>query len=322
MMETVDGEYQNCKAFGGAYTREHFFGKYPETAAMVANLSDDDIWRLNRGGHDPHKVYAAYHAAVNTKGQPTVILAKTVKGYGMGSAGEAQNITHQQKKMDDRRDPRVPRPLQHSDFRRQSWPRCRTTTRARTRRRCSTCTSGASALGRSRCRSARKADESLPTPELGALRRLTKAQRRTRDLDHHGLRAGTEPAAARQGRRPARRADRRRRGAHLRHGRHVPPDRHLRAVRPEVQADGRRPAHVLPRRRGRPGAAGRHHRSRAPCARGSRRRPATAPTTCRCCRSSSSTRCSACSASATLPGPPATCARAASCSAPPPAAPR
>ncbi|MBP6327820.1 pyruvate dehydrogenase (acetyl-transferring), homodimeric type [Dokdonella sp.] len=101
MMETVDGEYQNCKAFGGAYTREHFFGKYPETAQMVASLSDDDIWRLNRGGHDPHKVYAAYHAAVNTQGMPTVILAKTVKGYGMGHAGESQNITHQQKKMDD-----------------------------------------------------------------------------------------------------------------------------------------------------------------------------------------------------------------------------
>jgi pyruvate dehydrogenase E1 component len=100
-METVDGEYQNCKAFGGAYTREHFFGKYPETAAMVANLSDDDIWRLNRGGHDPHKVYAAYAAAMAEKGQPTVIIAKTVKGYGMGKAGEAQNITHQQKKMDD-----------------------------------------------------------------------------------------------------------------------------------------------------------------------------------------------------------------------------
>jgi pyruvate dehydrogenase E1 component len=101
MMETVDGEYQNCKAFGGAYTREHFFGKYPETAAMVAGLSDDDIWRLNRGGHDPHKVYAAYHQAVNTKGMPTVILAKTVKGYGMGSAGESLNPTHQTKKLDD-----------------------------------------------------------------------------------------------------------------------------------------------------------------------------------------------------------------------------
>ena len=100
MMETVDGEYQACKAFGGKYTREHFFNKYPETAQLVANLSDDDIWRLNRGGHDPHKVYAAYHSAVNTKGMPTVILAKTVKGYGMGAAGESQNPTHQQKKLD------------------------------------------------------------------------------------------------------------------------------------------------------------------------------------------------------------------------------
>jgi pyruvate dehydrogenase E1 component len=101
MMETVDGEYQNCKAFGGAYTREHFFGKYPETAALVANLSDDDIWKLNRGGHDPHKVYAAYDAAVKTTGMPTVILAKTVKGYGMGKAGEALNPTHGTKKMED-----------------------------------------------------------------------------------------------------------------------------------------------------------------------------------------------------------------------------
>ncbi len=101
MMDTVDGEYQACKAFGGAYTREHFFGKYPETLEMVRNLSDDDIWRLNRGGHDPHKVYAAYHTAVNTKGMPTVILAKTVKGYGMGASGESLNPTHQQKKLDD-----------------------------------------------------------------------------------------------------------------------------------------------------------------------------------------------------------------------------
>ncbi len=101
MMETVDGEYQNCKAFGGAYTREHFFGKYPQTLQMVSNLSDEDIRRLNRGGHDPHKVYAAYHSAVNHKGQPTVVLAKTVKGYGMGSWGESLNPTHQTKKLDD-----------------------------------------------------------------------------------------------------------------------------------------------------------------------------------------------------------------------------
>jgi pyruvate dehydrogenase E1 component len=99
MEECVDGEYQAYKANDGAFVREHFFGKYPELKAMVANMSDDDIWRLNRGGHDPHKVYAAYAAAVKHKGQPTVILAKTVKGYGMGEAGEGQNITHQQKKM-------------------------------------------------------------------------------------------------------------------------------------------------------------------------------------------------------------------------------
>ncbi|MES9957758.1 MAG: pyruvate dehydrogenase (acetyl-transferring), homodimeric type [Sedimenticola sp.] len=99
MEECVDGDYQAYKAKGGAYTREHFFGKYPELADMVANMTDDDIWRLNRGGHDPHKVFAAYSAAVKHTGQPTVILAKTVKGYGMGVAGEGQNITHSQKKM-------------------------------------------------------------------------------------------------------------------------------------------------------------------------------------------------------------------------------
>jgi pyruvate dehydrogenase E1 component len=100
MEEAVDGEYQNYKAKGGAYTREHFFGKYPELKELVASMSDQDIWRLNRGGHDPHKIYAAYDAACKHGGQPTVILAKTVKGYGMGTSGEAQNITHQQKKMD------------------------------------------------------------------------------------------------------------------------------------------------------------------------------------------------------------------------------
>ena len=99
MEEAVDGDYQNYKAHGGAYTRKHFFGKYPELEEMVANMSDQDIWRLNRGGHDPHKIFAAYHEAMQADGRPTVILAKTVKGYGMGEAGEGQNITHQQKKM-------------------------------------------------------------------------------------------------------------------------------------------------------------------------------------------------------------------------------
>lgn len=99
MEECVDGEYQAYKAKDGAYVREHFFGKYPELKAMVANMSDEDIWRLNRGGHDPHKVYAAYAQAVQHTGQPTVILVKTVKGYGMGEAGEGLNMSHQQKKL-------------------------------------------------------------------------------------------------------------------------------------------------------------------------------------------------------------------------------
>src|SRR5208282_1281089 len=101
MEECVDGEYQDFKSKDGAYIRKHFFGRYPETAAMVEDWSDAQIWALTRGGHDPIKVYAAYKAAVDHKGQPTVILAKTVKGYGMGSAGEGQMIAHQAKKLGD-----------------------------------------------------------------------------------------------------------------------------------------------------------------------------------------------------------------------------
>ncbi len=99
MEECVDGEYQAFKSRDGGFVRERFFGKYPELREMVAGMSDKEIWALNRGGHDPHKVYAAYDAAVRTEGQPTVILAKTVKGYGLGDSGESQNITHQQKKV-------------------------------------------------------------------------------------------------------------------------------------------------------------------------------------------------------------------------------
>jgi len=100
MNETVDGEYQAFKARNGLYVREKFFGKYPETLELVSAMSDKDIWRLNRGGHDPHKVYAAYDKAVKNTGSPTVIIAKTIKGYGMGKTGESVNTTHQQKKLD------------------------------------------------------------------------------------------------------------------------------------------------------------------------------------------------------------------------------
>ncbi|MFC3681572.1 pyruvate dehydrogenase (acetyl-transferring), homodimeric type [Bacterioplanoides pacificum] len=100
MDETVDGEFQNYKAKGGKYTREHFFEKYPELQEIIKDLSDEDIYKLNRGGHDPYKVFAAYQAAMNHKGQPTVILAHTVKGYGMGAEAEGQNQAHQVKKLD------------------------------------------------------------------------------------------------------------------------------------------------------------------------------------------------------------------------------
>ncbi len=99
MNEVVDGEYQAMKAKGGAYVREKFFGKYPELKELVSSMTDNDIWKLNRGGHDPHKVYSAYNAAMQNKGSPTVVIAKTVKGYGMGKSGESINTTHQQKKI-------------------------------------------------------------------------------------------------------------------------------------------------------------------------------------------------------------------------------
>jgi len=101
MMETVDGDYQAYKANDGAFVRKHFFGKHPKLLEMVSKMSDEDIWRLQRGGHDPQKVYAAYHKAVNTVGQPTVLLVKTVKGYGMGKIGEGKNTAHQTKKLQD-----------------------------------------------------------------------------------------------------------------------------------------------------------------------------------------------------------------------------
>jgi pyruvate dehydrogenase E1 component len=101
MMDTVDGDYQAMKANDGAYVRKHFFGQHPKALEMVAKMSDDDIWRLQRGGHDPQKVYAAYHKAVTTQGQPTVLLIKTVKGFGMGKAAEGKNTAHQAKKLTD-----------------------------------------------------------------------------------------------------------------------------------------------------------------------------------------------------------------------------
>ncbi|MDY2797355.1 pyruvate dehydrogenase (acetyl-transferring), homodimeric type [[Pasteurella] aerogenes] len=101
MMEVVDGDYQTFKSKDGAYVRKHFFGRYPETEALVADMTDDEIWALNRGGHDPVKVFAAFNKAKQVKGKPVVLLLKTIKGYGMGDAAEGKNIAHQVKKMSD-----------------------------------------------------------------------------------------------------------------------------------------------------------------------------------------------------------------------------
>ena len=118
MEECVDGEYQKYCVEPGSYTRYHFFGKYPELLELVNHLSDEQIHKLLRGGHDTLKVYAAYKAAMAHKGQPTVILAKTVKGYGLGEAGEGRNITHKQKKMNEKELREFRGAFRHSDFRR------------------------------------------------------------------------------------------------------------------------------------------------------------------------------------------------------------
>ena len=264
MMETVDGEYQAYKANDGAFVRKHFFGKHPKLLEMVAKMTDDDIWRLNRGGHDPHKVYAAFHRRRNHQGQPTVLLVKTVKGFGMGKSGEGKNTAHQTKKLDRRgRSARsatagtFPIPDDKLDDIPFYKPADDTPEMKYLHER-------RKALGgylpqrRAQCR--RAAGGAAARHLQGGAR----ADRRgPRDLDDAGLRALPDAAAARQGPGPARGADPGRRGAHLRHGGPVPPDRHLQPGGPEVHAGRQGPGDVLPRGQGGPDAAGGHQRGRA-----------------------------------------------------------
>ena len=280
MDECVDGDYQTFKARDGAYVREQFFGKYPELKEMVASWSDDHIWRLNRGGHDPHKVYAAYHAAVNHKGQPTVILAKTVKGYGMGEAGEAQNITHQQKKMgttslkafrDRFKLPLTDEQVENLEYLKpgEGTPEHQYMQARR------------EALG-GYLPARRQKAEALKVPPLSIFDALLKASAEGREFSTtmafvRLLGVLLKGQAARQ----ARGADRGRRIAHLRHGRSVPPDRHLVVGRSAVHAAGPRPAHVLQGGQERPDSARRASTRPAPCARGSRRPRRTRRTACR-----------------------------------------
>jgi pyruvate dehydrogenase E1 component len=260
MNETVDGEYQSYKARGGAFTREHFFGKYAETARLVETLSDDEIAALPRGGHDPHKVYAAYAAASKHTGSPTVILAKTVKGYGMGEAGEGQNITHQQKKigLDALRKFRDRFKIPVPDDQLEAMPFYKPAEDApemqylKARR--------AELGGSLPARVVKK--EVLEIPPLTTFQRLldgTGEREISTTMSFVQLLQTLDP---RQEHRQSRGADHSGRSAHLRHGRHVPPARHLFDRRPEVQARRRRPARVLQGRHQGPDPGRRHHRKR------------------------------------------------------------
>ena len=168
MEECVDGEYQDFKSKNGAYVREHFFGKYPELLDLVKDMTDDQIWALTRGGHDPSKVYAAYKAAVDNVGTPTVILAKTVKGYGMGEAGEGQNITHQQKKMGENVLRAFRDRFKIVDLPDEKIPRCRSCRSRRAAREQAYLRERREALGGALPVRRPESSETLPVPELSA----------------------------------------------------------------------------------------------------------------------------------------------------------
>jgi pyruvate dehydrogenase complex dehydrogenase (E1) component len=260
MMELVDGEYQTFKAKNGAYVREHFFNT-PALRELIADWTDDDVWQLNRGGHDIFKIFAAYNAAVTHKGAPTLILAKTIKGFGMGQAGEAMNISHQQKKMDKEQIARfrdrfgLPVP----DDKLEELPYL---TFAPDSAEYKYMQERRAALGGYLPQRRRKA-EPLAGSSARQFRRTAQGiGRRSRVVDDDGHRAHHEHAAEGQECRQERRPDRAGRIPHLRHGRHVPLGRHLESARPELCAGRPRPADVLQGIDHRSGAAGRHQRSR------------------------------------------------------------
>ena len=265
---------------------------------MVANLTDDDIWQLNRGGHDPSKIYAAYPAAVKHAGQPTVILAKTVKGYGMGEAGEGKNFTHQQKKLGDEARAEVPGPLPHPDLRTRRSRRRPSTSRAEDSPEIQYMHERRKALG-GYLPARRSAAPKLEIPELSifdsllkgsgdrdmsttmAFVRMLAALTRDKELGKYVV-----PIVAG-------------RVAHVRHGGPVPAGRHLLLAGPALRARGLATRSPTTARIGAARSCRRESTRRARCRRGSRRGRRTRTTACRCCPSTSSTRCSASSAWAT-----------------------
>ena len=276
MEECVDGEYQDFKSKNGAYVREHFFGKYPELLDLVKDMTDDQIWALSRGGHDPSKVYAAYKAAVDNVGSPTVILAKTVKGYGMGEAGEGLNISHQQKKMGENvlrafRDRFGIVDLPDEKVAEAAVPAVQggqpgAGLPAR---------SAAQALGGALPRAAAEVDRDPAGPGAVGVRRPAQAHRRAHDLHDDGVRPDPDHAAARQADRQAGGADRARRVAHVRHGGPVPPVRDL-VARSGSSTGPRTRTSSCTTRRTSPARCCRRASTRpAPCRPGSRPPPAT-----------------------------------------------
>ena len=249
MTETLDGEYQKYVVEPGSYIRKEFFGKYPELLELVKSYSDDQLRTLRRGGHDPVKVHAAFKSAVEHEGSPTVILAKTVKGYGLGEAGEGKNVTHQQKKLTEDelrffRD-RFDIPVSDRDLSRRAvllpagkQPGGPVSAGAPP----SPGRAGADAEGPQGGPADPRRDG-----RLGALLRGGGPRR----LDDHGVRPDPDPAPQGQRDRQEDRAHRARRGAHVRHGVAVPPVRHLLPRRPALRAGGQVHAPLLPRGHGR-----------------------------------------------------------------------
>ncbi len=259
MEECVDGEYQKYSVEPGSYTRKHFFGKYPELLELVNHLTDEQIHKLLRGGHDTKKVYAAYKAAMEHKGQPTVILAKTVKGYGLGEAGEGRNITHNQKKMNEKElrefrgrfdIPITDDVIAETPFYRPP-PDSAEIKYLLERRK----TLGGFLPAR------KFKPVTLDVPKLDYFADFFKASN-SEISTTTAFRQRAARFAAAQRHRPEYCPDHSRRGAHVWPGRVVPRDRHLFVQRPALRAGGQGIAALLSRGEGRPDSGGRHQRGR------------------------------------------------------------
>ena len=260
MGEVVDGQYQKYAVESGDYVRKHFWGTDPRLLDMVKHLSDEQLKKLTLGGHDPIKVYNAYKRATETKGMPTVILARTIKGYGVGESGEGKNISHNQKKLNDSEvmtfRTRFGIPISDEDV--ASAPFYRPPVRQRGSEVHRRAPHGHERPGAQAAR-ALHAGEGRPE---GRVRGVPHRHRGPAGLDHDGVRAHAVEAAARRDHRQAGRADRARRSAHVRHGGAVPSGGHLRPRRPALRAGRPRHAALLQGSRRRADPRRGHQRSR------------------------------------------------------------